>query len=244
MASNTRFPHNSSARLLRTIGDQLLNRQQKNGGWTFALGHPELIGLSHGASGVAVALAEISVSLGDSSYADAAARGLDYEASLFNPSQDNWPDLRIGLSPADRFSMNSWCHGSVGIALARIRMLELCGTHDAADTWRHELSVAIESAINLPLTPVDHLCCGNLGRAAIISLAGQFNDDLRWQSIGRDLTSDVFDAAKGDAGSIKLLLGIEGSSGLRLPGLMTGLSGIGMVLLHGQDFRWINSLLV
>ena len=237
-------PTRATMRVLSAIGKSLLGSQNSMGGWPLAPGHPALAGLSHGASGVAVALAEIAAALEDEKCAEAAARGLDFEARLFDPVARNWPDLRKSPSPTDRVAMRSWCHGSVGIALARVRMLELLGTHDAAGSWRQELAVAVESSLSAPMGTVDHLCCGNMGRAAVLRLAGQSTGDARWEDEGARLGRLVASSAGNSPKNYHLLLGIDGTTGLRLPGLMTGLSGIGMYLLHGSDLRWARYMLV
>jgi type 2 lantibiotic biosynthesis protein LanM len=237
-------PTRHSTRVLRTIGRLLLERQNADGGWSFAPGHPPLVGLSHGASGMAVALAEIAAALEDDRYAAGAARAMDFEASFFDADARNWPDLRRSHSPVDRLAMRSWCHGSVGVALARVRMLELLSAHRHAPRWREELTVAVESSIDAPLTPVDHLCCGNIGRAVVIELAGQATGNARWETEAQRLSTAVVSAAGNNPENYRLLLGIEGASGLRLPGLMTGLAGIGMHLLHGRNLRWARELLM
>lgn len=237
-------PTDDSARVLDGIGQALVERQNEAGGWPFAIGHPPLAGLSHGASGIATALAHIAVSLDQEVFADAAARGLRYEAELFDAEARNWPDLRRSLEPVDRLGMRSWCHGSVGVALARLRMLELLGAHPDAPRWRDELAVAIDSSIAAPQTPVDHLCCGNLGRAVVIALAGQATGNATWEAKAARLSACVTGAAGASPENYRLLLGIDGTSGLQLPGLMTGLSGIGMHLLHGSDLQWARQLLI
>lgn len=237
-------PTQASGRVLATIGKLLLDRQDDIGGWALGFGHPALLGLSHGASGIAVALAEIAVALEDDRYADAAARGLRFEGRHFDPATCNWPDLRKGLGQNDRLAMRSWCHGAVGVALARLRMSELLHHHSDAPRWSDELSTAIGGSIGAPLSPMDHLCCGNIGRAVVISMAGQSTGNAEWQAEGVRISGQVATRARHRPEEYRLLLGIAGTSGLRLPGLMTGLAGIGMHMLHGRDLRWARCLLV
>jgi len=237
-------PTHDSGRALAAVGRLLLQKQGPEGGWAIGIGHPPLAGLSHGASGVAVALAEIAVASGDDRYADAAARAVEFERGQFDEEAGNWRDLRRSPVEYDRLSMRSWCHGAVGIALARIRMLELLRSHPQAGLWAEDLRVAVEGSIALPLGPVDHICCGNIGRAIVIMLAGQFSDNADWQVAASGIGESVVALAGDDPDNYRLLLGIDGSFGLRLPGLMTGLAGIGMHLLHGQDLRWVRHLLV
>lgn len=195
-------PDRASRRVLETIGSLLLERQEATGGWPLAPGRPALTGLSHGASGTAVALAEVAVALGNEQYVRAGARAVAFEASLFDVETGNWPDLRKGVPLRGRLAMRSWCHGSVGIALARARLLELLGAHPDAPLWRHQLEIAVEGSIAAPPMPVDHLCCGNLGRAAVVMLAGQAVAEPRWQEAGSQLTASVRAAAGRQPGKI------------------------------------------
>lgn len=243
-ARHSRMPTKDTTRVLTKLGEILAGRQNDDGGWSLAPGKPALAGLSHGASGISVALAEISVAVKDDYLAEAAARGVDFENVFFDSRARNWRDARKNLSPNDQLSMHGWCHGSVGIGLARLRMIELLGTHEKVANWTEDLSNAIEGAISAPSTWADHLCCGNLGRATVITMAGKICSNRRWQSAGSQLAERVISSADGNPENYRLLLGIDGTSGLRLPGLMTGLAGIGMFLRHRDDFTWVRQLLL
>jgi lantibiotic modifying enzyme len=92
-------------------GERLLALQHKNGGWTpgAALASqrkPALTGFSHGAAGMAAALAKLAQASGESRFADAAQRALGYERSVFVAERGNWPDFRSTTEP-DAF-MVSW----------------------------------------------------------------------------------------------------------------------------------------
>ena len=76
-------------------------------------------GLSHGASGIGLALLELYAATGRVDFRDAARRSFEYEDTLFDPRESNWADLRrpSGRACFDRF----WCNGAPGIALAQLR---------------------------------------------------------------------------------------------------------------------------
>ena len=82
-----------------------------------------LLGLAHGNSGIALALAEAASR--DERTADVALPllrdALRWEAAWFDPIIGGWPDLRSdeGGYPT------MWCHGAAGIGAARLRMLQL-----------------------------------------------------------------------------------------------------------------------
>jgi lantibiotic modifying enzyme len=87
-----------------------------------------LAGLSHGAAGVAVALLELARATDEPRYRDVAVRAIAYERSVYDAGMRNWPDLREqpGHAPsATPTFVAFWCHGAPGIALSRIRAMEL-----------------------------------------------------------------------------------------------------------------------
>ena len=80
-----------------------------------------LTGMSHGASGIAVALLELYSETRREEFLDTARGALAYEEALFDPVVGNWPDLRgvdePGSPPRPISYGRAWCHGAPGIAL-------------------------------------------------------------------------------------------------------------------------------
>jgi hypothetical protein len=115
-------------------GDALLASAQPDRGgrsWRsphLAPGEPALAGLSHGAAGVGAALWELAAASGESRFRDTALEAFGYERALYDERVRNWPDLREGVAGANSEGptySTYWCHGAPGIALSRIRALEL-----------------------------------------------------------------------------------------------------------------------
>lgn len=125
-------------------------------------GHPDLLGLAHGTSGVAWALARAADPQDpDDSQLTAA---LEYERAWFDAHTPGWPDLRplsgaaAGSAPdaaevvAAAGWPVAWCHGAVGIGLSRRALLALSG--DAGrpgltaqrDLLTAELGAAVQAA--------------------------------------------------------------------------------------------------
>lgn len=117
----------------------------------------------------------------------------------------------------------SWCHGAPGIALARMC---LRGTAVADAEVPAELRVALEATADPNATPsADSLCCGNLGRAAILRMAvTELGEDV-WLEAARSLERRVMRARD--------IRGMYAST--HSPGLFQGLSGIGLALLETAD---------
>ena len=104
------------------MGELQRARQGTNGGWRNADQPRPLAGLSHGASGIGLALIETGVALGDDTLVDAGAAGFAYEEAVFDAATGNWPDFRPASPPGP--GMASWCHGAPGIGPARLRALQ------------------------------------------------------------------------------------------------------------------------
>jgi hypothetical protein len=111
----------------------LASAQPDRGGRSWRSPHPTageraLAGLSHGAAGVGVALLELATASGELRFRDTALEAFGYERALFDERVRNWPDLREGVGGANSEGptySTYWCHGAPGIALSRIRALEL-----------------------------------------------------------------------------------------------------------------------
>ncbi|HSX59223.1 MAG TPA: lanthionine synthetase LanC family protein [Tahibacter sp.] len=141
---------------------------------------PPLLGLSHGVSGMALALLEADRLRPDRRCRDTAMAALRYERRAYDTTQRNWPDYRPlpGVpNAAPRFPV-AWCHGSTGIGMARLRLLELLPDDDQA---LGEIDVAVANAVqslNVPMQPLVTdftLCHGATGNNdLLLSVAARF----------------------------------------------------------------------
>jgi type 2 lantibiotic biosynthesis protein LanM len=195
-----------------------------------------LTGVSHGASGMALALLAAGRVVNHPPFVRAALGALRYERSCFDASRMNWPDYRIlrGRSQDDEPSwMWSWCHGAPGMGLVR---LEALGSTDDPEV-AGDLASALASTALFGFGSNDSLCHGDLGnlelllRARELSYAGGWEDALEAHSAR--LVARL--------GEGHWQCGIPG--GVETPGLMTGLAGIGYGLLRLAEPERVPSLL-
>ena len=150
---------------------------------------------------------------GEDRFADAAAKAIEYERSLFVPSIGNWADLRFNAAePA--ICQTSWCHGAPGIGLARLRSL----SNDPPAEILVEINAAVEATLRRGLAENHCLCHGSLGNIELLLQTGSPELD-RWSAA-------VLDDVERNGPRCATKLGIE------TPGLMTGLAGIGLQLLR------------
>lgn len=185
-----------------------------------------LCGFAHGAAGIAYALLRLAGRSGIDTFREAAIEAIAFEDTLFSDGHENWPDLRP-VSPAhpEPEYAATWCNGGAGIGLARL------GGLGALDTpqMRHDVERAADVILREGGQGVDHLCCGNLGRADILLEMGLRldRDDLVHAARIRIANHRQRAHERGD-----YRLWWETGGGISVPGLFQGTSGIGYALLR------------
>lgn len=104
----------------KALGDRVCEAASWEGErafWTHARCPKGLGGFAHGVSGTGWALHKLAEHTGCDRYLHAAQGAFAFENSLFDPEEGAWIDLRMLPGPK---SAAAWCHGAVGIALARL----------------------------------------------------------------------------------------------------------------------------
>lgn len=176
---------------------------------------PPLGGFSHGASGICYALLRLYRQTGAPELLVAARDGFAFEESLYCPALGGWCDAKAGgeirVSPG-------WCLGSAGMALARLPALDVLDS----SRFHGEIERGLEHARSAPLTDVDHLCCGNLGRVDALLHAGR-------RTSAENLAHCVLERA---ASRGTLAWRSRMPPGLFDPTFFTGASGVGYALLR------------
>jgi type 2 lantibiotic biosynthesis protein LanM len=181
-----------------------------------------LTGFSHGAAGVAYALLRLHAVAPNPDLQAAASEGIAYEDSVFSPEVGSWPDFRPDDAPG--FPVR-WCHGAAGIGLARLGGLAVLDTPEI----RRDVEIAVEATRRSGLGSIDHLCCGDLGRAdTLLEAAGRLDRPellesarlLAWRVVSR--------AERRGAFALHPLLPTTVYS----PSLFQGTAGIGYELLR------------
>lgn len=235
-------PDDRTEQALVSAGDTLLAAAENHGpgiGWRTAIGsRGPLLGFSHGASGMAVALARLAAATGHDRFAEAAAAAVRYEHAQFDAEAGNWPDER-DITPPGVF-MDAWCHGAAGVAIARA---ELLGHVDIPEVTA-DLAAAV-SRVRRDLVEHDDvtgvgnhsLCHGDLGLVEALHAGGR--------ALGRQ---DLVDTAQRAARTVAqvVLAGEERCGvpkGMHTPGLMMGIAGIGYGLLRAAEPGVVPNLL-
>lgn len=163
-------------------GDRLLEAAKKGDvgiGWSIS-GQPFILaGLSHGASGIALALMKLGKFTKKDKYLKAAEYALQEEDSLYSEESGNWVDRRLfqgttgeedGRNPA------TWCHGSGGILLARIKMSQLV-PQEMNSIIKYDIEKAYISLMKYGGKKNQCLCHGNIGNLEILYEYAKFISD-------------------------------------------------------------------
>jgi lantibiotic modifying enzyme len=213
-------------------------------GWSWAIPgrryRHHLCGLSHGAAGIGWALLELFAVTGEERFRTGAIGAFAYERSWLDERSGTWPDLRIGgqrrgagrriASPA----VGTWCHGEGGIALTRLRAIEVLRTEECAS----DAEVALEAtrrdlARTLPYEIEDLTLCHGAAGSAEVLLCGEAALGERWR--------EAADLA-GELGGVSLERHHpgwaefpSGTAGGMTPALFRGLSGIAWWFLRLHD---------
>ena len=211
-------------------------------------GDVPLTGLGHGAAGPAWALASLARATGptgptgdtgdtgDTRF-EAGARGaLDYERSWYVPERRNWPDLREDRREEDGTPafLHAWCHGAPGIGFGRLALRRVLDDPRIEE----EIHAAVASTRDEGFGGSHCLCHGDLGNLDLLLTAA------------RDLGDPALGVAAGRLAA-GILARLEasgprcgGRAGEEIPGLMTGLAGIGYGLLRAADPGRVPSVLL
>jgi lantibiotic modifying enzyme len=218
--------HGGATPLERAVacGEHLLERRISVDGLPRAWpvnGQPPTCSFAHGATGIAYALLRLFERTGDRRFRDAAEEGLAFERHFYDPEQGNW---RVPSSPEPSF-ITSWCHGAPGIALGRLRMLNL---FDGPEDLR-ELRGALEATARSPEAARDFLCCGDMGKADVLLDAYEVLAEDRFLAAAEGIAARV--VARGhDAGGCYRWFA-PGDDRFS-PSFFRGAAGVGYALLR------------
>ena len=111
------------------------------------------------------------------------------------------------------------------IALGRLGGL----TSSASDEILDDIDAALRATLAVSVSGIDHLCCGNLGRAEVLLVAAQRLARPEFAAVAARATAWVVRRAR-DTGAYNLFP--EQPRDVYSPGLFQGTTGIGYQLLR------------
>ncbi len=236
-------PSGAVLELASLCGSRLLEKaeaQERGLAWPSSQpGGKPLAGFAHGAAGMAWALLELAVLGGEKRFKKAALGAIEYERGVFCEERGNWPDLREAPSVDPRTGrlrnayITAWCHGAVGIGMARLRSLE----HLDDPGIRAEAETAVRTTLANGVGKNHCLCHGDLGNLDLLLMAS-----VAWND--GHLREKTYGLARGVLKSVQSMGWLCGVPlGVETPDLMNGLAGIGYGFLRLADPENLPSLL-
>lgn len=146
------------------IGNRLLAaaRVGRDGAcWPTAQWPQGLGGFAHGVTGIGWALQRLGLATGESRFEGLAEAAFAYEESLFDPQVERWRDIR---APGE--ARVAWCHGAVGIGLARLDL------HDRSVDDSHQDAARRAAAAAWATLGWNHTVChGDFGSWELLDRA-------------------------------------------------------------------------
>jgi type 2 lantibiotic biosynthesis protein LanM len=185
-----------------------------------------LLGFAHGAAGVAAALARLFAATGERASARAARRAYSFVRHHHLQVAGNWPIAVADDGAASGGMMSGWCHGAPGIALSAIVAADV----RPSPAILHGIESAMRSVVQWQPVQADHICCGALGRAEVLLVAGEALDRPDTIEAARAMAVRVVDRAR-RRGHFRLS-GAGTDYRVFDPGFFQGLSGIGYEMLR------------
>ena len=187
--------------------------------------NPQVLnGISHGAAGFAYAMASLATATGREDFADAAAECIEFERANFDAERGDWRDFRV-TEPHWR---SQWCHGAVGIGLARLGMTKRAAV--PVDTVTTDIDDALDGATRGWPGHVDTLCCGTLGSIELCREAGRVLNRTELVELASRRLHTVLRTNEA-AGDYRWNVGARRFN----VGLFRGLAGVGYACLREVD---------
>ncbi len=204
--------------------------EQGRAWWPHAQCPDGLGGFAHGSSGIGWALGCLATITRCKRHADFAAAAFAFEDSLWDSGAGNWRDLRGLEGVASSFA---WCHGTVGIALARLSLDPELSSSDTARTLDRAVKGTREAGSGW-----NHcLCHGDFGAWELYDHAirlGRAPPELDGETLLAELLGSLEEHGP--------ICGVTGDAAP--PGLFTGTSGIVYQLLRAHPEAQLPSALM
>jgi len=195
-----------------------------------------LLGLSHGISGLVLALSKSNKYLKRLDVQNLIDKSIEFEDHFYCQKNKNWPDFRKDSQHpnsdlTDKFMM-AWCHGSPGIGLARIEMQEYYH-HTRCEA---DIKNAVDSVLNAPIYLPLALCHSTLGNTDLILNAKQ-NNYINGKACANYISDFLRHAEQHDSF-------MQFEAKLAMPGMMLGHAGIAYQMMRISNPSQVPSILV
>ena len=213
--------------ILASVQHLLSSSNIKNGQRVWVNRHinTRLGGLSHGASGIGLALYAAGKALNDPHLIEISFETLDYENELFVQGK-GWRDMRF----ENLQYKHSWTHGTTGIGISHLL--------NNKEKYAHIIQEVFTMLEKQKKKQNNSLKDGNLGDIELYLLAGQRLKDDRYKDKALSLADEMLENIITESD-----YGVENVFNFEAKGLFNGVAGIGYQLLRINNPEEIPSIL-
>lgn len=205
---------------------------------SYGISEDPISGMSHGAAGYAYSLAALARATGRQDFKDIAQECLNFENERFNEEYQNWPPVnQPGRSLRDTMQRCMWCHGGIGVGLARLASEKFSDLDESE--LRRDVERSIRGARKNISRAMDTLCCGTMGGVELFYEIGKTHQDSELITEARKQLLDVIHAAHENT----YRFGGAGGIGEFHLGLFRGISGVGYTILRQLNPQLPNVLI-
>ena len=163
---------------------------------------------------------------------------LNFENEHFNEEYQNWPPLhQPGKSLRDTMRRCMWCHGGIGIGLARLASEKFSDIESLE--LRRDTERSIRGARKNLSKALDTLCCGTMGGVELFYEIGKTYQNQKLIEESRQQLVGVINAAHEST----YRFGGAGGIGEFHLGLFRGISGIGYTIMRQLNPQLPNVLI-
>ncbi|WP_343689999.1 type 2 lanthipeptide synthetase LanM [Chitinophaga sp.] len=146
--------------------------------WKVMDGH-SLPNISHGTSGMAMALARWYELSGDAKAREVLLGAMQYDNSFWEPAENGWADMRVAGLQDDQKTTWTWCNGRSGGLLSRLAVSQAIGTPFIDEYSAHALCASHTDILH---ETAPGLCCGTAGALDTLLKINEYHPSEHLQS--------------------------------------------------------------
>jgi lantibiotic modifying enzyme len=216
----------------------------ENGGLKWMLtAERNMPNFSHGTAGITYFLASVYSETKQKEFLDAALLGAKYLLSIANTENDQCLIFHADPDGKDRYYLG-WCHGPAGTARTFYRLYQV--TNDK--TWLEWTKKSMNGILNsgIPDKQTEGFwnnvgwCCGSAAVAQFGLEMYEVTGEKRYVDFSKRVTADLLKRGTHEGDNMKWIQAehrIKPDLLIAQTGLMQGASGIGLWLLHLDEFE-------
>ena len=195
--------------------------------WKVLDGH-SLPNISHGTSGMAMALARWYELSGDAKAKSVLLGAMEYDNSFWDTTESGWIDARVAFLQEEQKTTWTWCNGRSGGLLSRLAVSQAIGTPFIDDYSQHALCASHTDILH---ESAPGLCCGTAGALDTLLKINEYYPSEKLQShisqANRLITSHTPDSHYSNL----------------MPALFTGSAGLAFAMMRAAHPDKVQSML-